>query len=679
MSKLSSQNAQFTHTLTRLGLSVELETLSCSARHYHIAANDSQSSLVLAVPIALHDDSGVAHVLEHLLLTGTSGPEDGGLFFRTRAESSAVDMNAVTNSKYLAVHFTSEDPEEYFRLLKRFSTAIFTPNWQTDQLKRETGDRDRPGIITNEMAGVFAIPEFYWSLRTYAGLFSAGSGQFNPGGDPIRIPEVDEAAVTAFWDQYFSTANVLVVSYGSLSPSLIRQELELHLSDFHGGKKTTIPPSTPITFPRVGGRISTTLSSRKIASGLLLDSKAGGLTAFDMVVLDSFFKRFGTVLDQVAKKEGLKFTVPPSVKEMDGDQFLFTLCTLGKSFKIKNIWLMIARICESVIEGLTPVDFRQLSQTAIYSYFSKGNEKLGTGIAASYELLGGLCGSVSSGPIGQSPESVDNALNALQSRDAWIELIDCAIRQNSAQVILDCEDDSMPIDRNNISIEENYIVPGVSDSHAMATSGITTEDWGDQISGDDSEGHANWLHPEVSEYQSCTLYHYRLPRPRISTLKISIALPRELGASSRWISVQQLPEWYARTNEGARLRTEAKVEAKKQPGQAGYQLILSLTSVGESSAVIDAMSDVCELLTADSLCKFKNIKSKIQANGKTRSLPPHKLAILRSASQFSDIAKAKLWLLGHSSANQRKPAGNDFELVPISIPAKIHFPNNSIE
>lgn len=643
--KTPSSDKGLSHPLSRMGLAVLCKKLSSGAMHFHISAPEPQSSLVLAIPIEISDDSGVAHVLEHLLLTGSNHADGDSFFFRVRSGSSAVDMNAVTNTKYLAVHFTCNDDDEYFRLLEEFTSAIFEPSWQPEQLQREVGDQNHPGVITNEMTGVFSASHTYWALRTYAGLFSKGSSCFNPGGDPNRIAQVGDTDLISFWNRHFCVENLLVVSFGEVSGKQVQDKLEHCLASKRRGNSISIPPSLPISSPKVSRFIDENSPSQQIASGVLLPADTSACNSLDINLLSAFLDQCTAEIVERCTQVGITFSCPPVVKETDGDYFLFTVCTVHSAENIKELWSTITGVCVDVLDQLSPVVLSSMAQQAACAYFSLGNEKIGAGVAASLELVNKLCGSVCSTVREPGNDEIDQLLVAYESRDNWVDLLLRSMRTNPAQVTIDCDDNHAPI-------HHRFVMPTLDEKiDAKSIVGATIEcittdgDWVYEK----ARANTNWEVPTISHHPSSKIYHYRLPRPFLAPVKVSVALPKVVGSL---VSEGLHNDWLKAVNP-TDIDTDIKIEAKRCPGSLDYQLILSFASNGDISSLQRRLTVIDRFSIADTDLLAKHSGRKVAIKN-VQQLPPHQQAILQSAAQLSDIAQIKLALAGQVSKDKQE-------------------------
>ncbi len=633
-----------TSSLNRMGMKVALSTLSSGAQHFHISAPDPQSSLVLAIPIAIGDNSGIAHVLEHLLLTGVKEPGGDSLFFRTRASSSAVDMNAITNSRYLAVHFTCCDAEEYFSLLKTFLNALFEPSWSNVQLEREIA------TITNEMEGALSDSNFNWQLKTYQSIFVKGSAQYNPGGDPSCIAGVDQEGLMKFWKDHFSPNNLIAISYGSQGSELISRQLSSELSRFGCGHEIKITPPKPTEVPRTlhwFGSPSREFVGRS-ASALLIGSNASEGADLDVTLIRSFIHQYDVHIVEALEKRGLDVQGVPDVKQIDGDSILLVLFKNSDTSSSKEIWEQIANICELIIEKLSRSELTRLVYEALAHYFTLGNNKFGTGVAASLELLNAACGSFFGSPKHEGIADINTKIDKYQDRSSWIHLIKKNIRMNGSQslVVYDQSASSREsqlsnLDRHGRTVHEEPRLREIRNRAGGAEISYLRQEL-------ISEVQENWLVPKVATHKQSTIVHYRLPRPWISSVKLTIPLPNNLvdqiGPSHQFL----MPGFQTQ-------QAQISVTAAKVSGVPAYRLYFSLLSTGDVSEMLKRLQFLCSPLWLERLVQGVDQSHK-SGDGVRNSLPLHKLAIYRGASRVSRIANVKLALAGYGeTANARSP------------------------
>jgi presequence protease len=93
------------YTITRVeaykqvqGTYLELKHNATGAKHMHIACSDDNNAFMVTFPTIPQDDTGVAHILEHIVLCGSEKFPVRDPFFSMIPRSLNTFMNAMTSS-----------------------------------------------------------------------------------------------------------------------------------------------------------------------------------------------------------------------------------------------------------------------------------------------------------------------------------------------------------------------------------------------------------------------------------------------------------------------------------------------------------------------------------------------------------------------------------------------------
>jgi presequence protease len=123
-------------------------------RHYHLEAAGPGYAFLIAVPTPPEDDSGVPHVLEHLVLCASARHPAPDLFFRARARSASTTMNARAGPDWTSYHCTTPSLRDLDHLADLYLDAVFAPRldpadllqeaWRLDVVTRPDG---RPRVV----------------------------------------------------------------------------------------------------------------------------------------------------------------------------------------------------------------------------------------------------------------------------------------------------------------------------------------------------------------------------------------------------------------------------------------------------------------------------------------------------------------------------------------------------
>ncbi|TMB87081.1 MAG: insulinase family protein, partial [Chloroflexi bacterium] len=117
------------------------------------------------------DSSGVAHILEHVVLAGSKRFPVRDPFFSMTRRSLATFMNAFTSADWTMYPFSSRNTKDFMNLLEVYLDATFFPRLSEDSFKQEgirhefedpadpTSGLRYKGVVFNEMKGALASPQ----------------------------------------------------------------------------------------------------------------------------------------------------------------------------------------------------------------------------------------------------------------------------------------------------------------------------------------------------------------------------------------------------------------------------------------------------------------------------------------------------------------------------------------
>src|SRR6266849_4029257 len=96
---------------------IELVHERTGARHIHIRCTDDNNAFAVSFPTVPQDSTGVAHILEHVVLAGSKRFPVRDPFFSMTRRSLATFMNAFTSSDSTTYPFSTRNPKDYINLL----------------------------------------------------------------------------------------------------------------------------------------------------------------------------------------------------------------------------------------------------------------------------------------------------------------------------------------------------------------------------------------------------------------------------------------------------------------------------------------------------------------------------------------------------------------------------------
>jgi len=208
------------------GSYLELHHERTGARHIHIECDDDNNAFTVFFPTTPQDSTGVAHILEHVVLAGSRRYPVRDPFFSMTRRSLATFMNAFTSADWTMYPFSTRNAKDFVNLLDVYLDATFFPVLAEDSFKQE-GIRyeyevpDDPrsglrykGVVFNEMKGALASPQAAMQRAIGSALFPGLTYSFISGGDPEHIPDLTWQKLRDFHAVHYHPSNAYFYTYG---------------------------------------------------------------------------------------------------------------------------------------------------------------------------------------------------------------------------------------------------------------------------------------------------------------------------------------------------------------------------------------------------------------------------------------------------------------------------------
>ncbi len=227
----------------------ELVHLPTQAQIIHIANDDPENVFCLSFQTVPTISNGVAHVLEHTVLCGSTKFPIKDPFFAMQRRSLNTFMNAFTGPDFTCYPAASQVHKDFYNLLEVYLDAVFHPilnelSFLQEGHRLEFADPSNPdsalefkGIVFNEMKGALSSPQARMYEEINHALFPNVTYGCNSGGDPKVIPTLTYAELKRFHESYYHPSRCLFYFYGNMP-------LEDHL-DFIA--KQTLDHLSPIS------------------------------------------------------------------------------------------------------------------------------------------------------------------------------------------------------------------------------------------------------------------------------------------------------------------------------------------------------------------------------------------------------------------------------------------------
>ncbi len=207
-----------------------LEHLRSGARLLHVHANDSENLFSISFLTPPPDDTGLPHILEHLVLAGSSKFPVKEPFFEMVKMSMATFINAMTGADLTYYPVASNNRQDLFNLAEVYFDAVFHPLLTELSFQREAhhlasaSGKDAAeaseltinGIVYSEMKGAYSHPESMLYRESTQRLFPDTIYGRDSGGDPDHIAELTSQQLRRFHRSYYQPGNAYFFLYGDI-------------------------------------------------------------------------------------------------------------------------------------------------------------------------------------------------------------------------------------------------------------------------------------------------------------------------------------------------------------------------------------------------------------------------------------------------------------------------------
>lgn len=225
-------------------IAYQLEHDRTGAKLLHFHCADDESLFSINFPTPPEDDTGLPHIMEHAVLSGSKRFPVRDPFFEMYKMSMATFINAMTGADCTYYPVCSNVKRDLFNLADVYFDAVFHPLLDPETFKREghhlipadledpTGQLAVNGIVYNEMKAAFSKPEARLGRLAFRNLFPDTCYGNESGGDPEAIPDLTYEQFMAFHRHWYHPSNAHFVFYGNIPTLDFLYFLEDRLAPF---------------------------------------------------------------------------------------------------------------------------------------------------------------------------------------------------------------------------------------------------------------------------------------------------------------------------------------------------------------------------------------------------------------------------------------------------------------
>ena len=221
---------------------------------YHIAAADRENLVAFVFPTPPTDSTGVAHILEHSVLCGSSRYPTKDPFLYLHKSSLNTFLNAMTYPDKTVYPAASTVPKDFLNLLQVYADAVYAPLLKPQVFAQEghrlewdqEGGLIRSGVVFNEMKGNYSSSENVIGDLVQQSLLDQGPYSHDSGGNPKNIPELTYQQFRDFHASHYHPSQGLIFLYGDQPLDASLKLLDKNwLRHFSAGAPRTLLPRQP--------------------------------------------------------------------------------------------------------------------------------------------------------------------------------------------------------------------------------------------------------------------------------------------------------------------------------------------------------------------------------------------------------------------------------------------------
>ncbi len=213
---------------------------------YFFSTRDKECFFSYNVFTPAFDNTGVFHILEHTVLTGSRRYPVKDPFMGIDRNSVNTFLNAMTGPDRTYYPAASPVKKDFDNIFSVYTDAVFDPLLRKESFMQEGIRRTKEGfegVVYSEMGGDVSTHSSVVFNTANRYLFNPGSTYtFESGGDPDDIPSLTYEKFIETYKRYYVPANMSLFLYGDLD---ILEKLEFldreYLSSRDGGVRIPRP------------------------------------------------------------------------------------------------------------------------------------------------------------------------------------------------------------------------------------------------------------------------------------------------------------------------------------------------------------------------------------------------------------------------------------------------------
>ena len=196
---------------------------------FHIKNTDAERTCSFIFATPSEDDKGVAHILEHTVLSGSERFPVKDPFIQVQKSSPNTFLNAVTFGDKTMYPFSSPLKKDFDNLFDLYADSVFAPLLRKNSFYQEgirLFDGKPDGVVYNEMLGSRDNEDSILQMALNEVLFEGTPYQYDSGGNPLSIVTLSYEEYLARYKKWYSPTNCRLYLFGDLDTQEYLDKLE---------------------------------------------------------------------------------------------------------------------------------------------------------------------------------------------------------------------------------------------------------------------------------------------------------------------------------------------------------------------------------------------------------------------------------------------------------------------
>ena len=197
------------------------------AQLVHLKNEDKHLAFSIGFRTPPEDSTGVAHIVEHSVLSGSRKFKTREPFMELLKGSMNTFLNAMTYPDMTLYPVSSMNAKDFKNLVDVYMDAVLFPDiYEKKQIFLQEGwhyhilDQADPitytGVVYNEMRGAYSSQEANVSVQVNKALNEGTTYEHESGGYPYAIPDLTHENFLNFHKKYYHPSNSFLYLYGDV-------------------------------------------------------------------------------------------------------------------------------------------------------------------------------------------------------------------------------------------------------------------------------------------------------------------------------------------------------------------------------------------------------------------------------------------------------------------------------